>query len=152
MGTKAGTYHFRYEQPDLIDKDEKLSSGVASLKVDWELNGGRIVGRFILIPKAAVTLENFRLVLPIAATHSRMTPGSALILGPESHRCEVLKDDFHGEWLETKVVSEDPKHRTCWGKMHFYQVLERNKPLALRVGTPYAFEIAFQPDIVRAGG
>jgi len=152
MGTKAGTYHFRYEQPDLIDKDEKLSSGVASLKVDWELNGGRIIGRFILIPKAAVTLENFRLVLPIAATHSRMTPGSALILGPESHRCEVLKDDFHGEWLETKVVSEDPKHRTCWGKMHFYQVLERNKPLALRVGTPYAFEIAFQPDIVRAGG
>jgi hypothetical protein len=152
MGTKAGTYHFRYEQPDLIDKDEKLSSGVASLKVDWELNGGRIVGRFILIPKAAVTLENFRLVLPIAATHSRMTPGSALILGPESHRCEVLKDDFHGEWLETKVVSEDPKHRTCWGKMHFYQVLERNKPLALRAGTPYAFEIAFQPDIVRAGG
>jgi hypothetical protein len=152
MGTKAGTYHFRYEQPDLIDKDEKLSSGVASLKVDWELNGGRIVGRFTLIPKAAVTLENFRLVLPIAATHSRMTPGSALILGPESHRCEVLKDDFHGEWLETKVVSEDPKHRTCWGKMHFYQVLERNKPLALRVGTPYAFEIAFQPDVVRAGG
>jgi hypothetical protein len=152
MGTKAGTYHFRYEQPDLIDKDEKLSTGVASLKVDWELNGGRIVGRFTLIPKAAVTLENFRLVLPIAATHSRMTPGSALILGPESHRCEVLKDDFHGEWLETKVVSEDPKHRTCWGKMHFYQVLERNKPLALRVGTPYAFEIAFQPDVVRAGG
>ncbi len=152
MGTKAGTYHFRYEQPDLIDKDEKLSAGVASLKVDWELNGGRIVGRFTLIPKAAVTLENFRLVLPIAATHSRMTPGNAQILGPESHRCEVLKDDFHGEWLETKVVSEDPKHRTCWGKMHFYQILERNKPLALRVGTPYTFEIAFQPDIIRAGG
>ena len=152
MGTKAGTYHFRYEQPDLIDKDEKLSSGVASLKVDWELNGGRLVGRFTLLPKAAVTLENFRLVLPIAATHSRMTPGNALVLGPESHRCEVLKDDFHGEWLETKVVSEDPKHRTCWGKMHFYQVLERNKPLALRAGTPYAFEIAYQPDVVRAGG
>ena len=152
MGTKAGTYHFRYEQPDLIDKDEKLSSGIASLKVDWELNGGRLVGRFTLLPKAAVTLENFRLVLPIAATHSRMTPGNALVLGPESHRCEVLKDDFHGEWLETKVVSEDPKHRTCWGKMHFYQVLERNKPLALRAGTPYAFEIAYQPDVVRAGG
>ena len=46
MGTKAGTYHFRYDQPDLIDRDEKLSSNIASLKVDWEFNGGRIVGRF----------------------------------------------------------------------------------------------------------
>ncbi|MEY3911833.1 MAG: hypothetical protein RLY37_1301, partial [Verrucomicrobiota bacterium] len=50
MGTKAGTYHFRYEQPDLIDRDEKLSANIASLKVDWEFNGGRIVGRFTLSP------------------------------------------------------------------------------------------------------
>ena len=152
MGTKAGTYHFRYEQPDLIDTTEKLSLGVASLKVDWELTGGRMTGRFILIPKVNVVLNNFRLVLPIAAPHSRMTPGTALVLGPESHRCEVLKDDFHAEWLDTQVVSEDPKHRTCWGKMHFYQVLERSKPLALRAGQPYSFEVAYQPQVVRAAG
>jgi hypothetical protein len=151
MGTKAGTYHFRYEQPDLIDRDEKISANVASLKVDWEFNGGRMVGRFTLTAKAAVVLEDFRLVLPIAATHSRMTPGNALVLGAESHRCEVLKDDFHAAWAETKVVSDNPKHRTCWGKVHFYQTLQRDKPMTLRAGMSYAFEIAYQPHIVRAG-
>ena len=151
MGTKAGTYHFRYDQPDLIDRDEKLSANVASLKVDWEFNGGRIVGRFSLTAKSAVLLEEFRLILPIAATHSRMTPGNALVLGPESHRCEVLKDDFHANWAETKVVSDNLKHRTCWGKVHFYQTLERDKPMPLRAGTTYSFEIAYQPHVVRAG-
>jgi hypothetical protein len=151
MGTKAGTYHFRYDQPDLIDRDEKVSANVASLKVDWEFNGGRIVGRFTLTAKAAVVLEDFRLVLPIAATHSRMTPGNALVLGAESHRCEVLKDDFHAAWAETKVVSDNAKHRTCWGKVHFYQTLQRDKPMPLRAGMSYAFEIAYQPHIVRAG-
>ncbi len=151
MGTKAGTYHFRYEQPDLIDRDEKLSANIASLKVDWEFSGGRVVGRFTLSAKAAVVLEEFRLVLPIAASHSRMTPGNALVLGAESHRCEVLKDDFHAAWGETKVVSDNPKHRSCWGKVHFYQTLERDKPMPLRAGMSYSFEIAYQPHIVRAG-
>ena len=150
MGAKAGTYHFRYEQPDLIDVDEKMSAGLASLKVDWELSGGRVVGRFLLTAKAAVTLEEFRLVLPIAATHSRMTPGNALVLGPESHRCEVLRDDFHAVWGETKVVSDHPKHRTCWGKVHFYQTLQRDKAMPLRAGATYAFEIAYQPHVQRA--
>ena len=152
MGAKAGAYLFRYEQPDLIDLDEKLSTNLASLKVEWELNAGRIVGKFTLTPKSAVVLEGFRLVLPIAATHSRMTPGNALVLGAESHRCEVLKDDFHAAWGETKVVSEDVRHRTCWGKVHFYQVLERDNAMPLRAGQSYGFEIAYQPDIVRAGG
>ncbi len=152
MGTKSGTYHFRYEQPDIIDREEKLSVNLASMKVDWEFTGGRMVGRFTLTAKSALVLEEFRLVLPIASTHSRMTPGNALVLGPESHRCEVLKDDFHAAWAETKVVSEDPRHRTCWGKVHFYQVLERDKPMALRAGMSYTLEIAFQPHIVPASG
>ena len=151
MGTKAGTYHFRYDQPDLIDRDEKISTNVASLKVDWEFNGGRIVARYILTAKSAVMLDEFRLVLPIAATHSRMTPGNALVLGAESHRCEVIKDDFHSTWAETKVVSENAKHRTCWGKVHFYQTLQRDKSMPLRAGMTYAFEIAYQPHVVRAG-
>jgi hypothetical protein len=151
MGAKAGTYHFRFEQPDLIGLDEKLSANLASLKVDWEFVGGRVVGRFLLTAKSAVTLEEFRLVLPIAATHSRMTPGNALVLGPESHRCEVLKDDFHASWAETKIVSDNPRHRTCWGKVHFYQTLQRDKPMPLRAGASYAFEIAYQPHVVRAG-
>jgi hypothetical protein len=152
MGTKSGTYHFRYEQPDIIDREEKLSVNLASMKVDWEFTGGRMVGRFTLTAKSALVLEEFRLVLPIASTHSRMTPGNALVLGPESHRCEVLKDDFHAAWAETKVVSDDPRHRTCWGKVHFYQVLERDKPMPLRAGMSYTLEIAFQPHIVPASG
>lgn len=150
MGTRAGTYHFRYEQPDLIDRDEVLSAQLASLKVDWEFAGGRIVARYLLTPKTSLLLEDFRLVLPIAATHSRMTPGTALVLGPESHRCEVLRDDFHASWAETKVVSDNSRHRTCWGKVHFYQTLQREKPMPLRAGTQYAFEIAYQPQIIRA--
>jgi hypothetical protein len=152
MGTKPGVYLFRYEQPDLIGADESLSQGVGSMKVEWELSPGRIVGRFTLTPKAAAVLEDFRLVLPIAATHSRMTPGNALVLGPESHRCEVLRDDFGAGWKETKVVSEDPRHRGCWGKVHFYQELERDHPMPLRAGQAYVFEIAYQPDIRRAAG
>jgi hypothetical protein len=69
MGTKAGVYHFRYEQPDLIDYTEKLSSGLASLKVDWEFVGGKITGRFILTPKTQINLENFRFCF----THRRLT-------------------------------------------------------------------------------
>jgi hypothetical protein len=99
-----------------------------------------------------VTLDEFRLVLPIAATHSRMTPGNALVLGAESHRCEVLKDDFHAAWAETRVVSEDARHRTCWGKVHYYQTLLRDKPLALRAGQTYGFDIAYEPHVVRAAG
>ena len=119
--------------------------------MDWEFNGGRIVARYTLTAKSAIMLEEFRLVLPIASTHSRMTPGNSLVLGAESHRCEVIKDDFHATWAETKVVSDSPKHRTCWGKVHFYQTLQRDKSMPLRAGMTYAFEIAYQPHIVRAG-
>ncbi|NBY41844.1 MAG: hypothetical protein EBQ49_00740, partial [Verrucomicrobia bacterium] len=149
MGTKSGTYHFRYDQPDLIDHTEKLSSGLASMKVDWEFTGGKMTGRFTLTPKVALVLENFRFVLPIAALHSRMVSAGALMLGQESHRCEILRDDFHGEWLETKVVSEDPKHKSLFGKIHYYQILERDKTLSLRPGIGYNFEVVLQPDIVR---
>ena len=151
MGTKSGTYHFRYDQPDLIDQDENLSVNLASLKVDWEFNGGRIIARYTLTAKSAGMLEDFRLVLPIAATHSRMTPGNSLVLGPASHRCEVLKDDFHATWAETKIVTDNPRHRSCWGKIHFYQTLQRDKPMPLRAGMSYFFEIAYQPEIMRAG-
>lgn len=149
MGTKSGTYHFKYDQPDLIDHTEKLSSGLAAMKVDWEFTGGKMTGRFTLTPKVALVLENFRFVLPIAALHSRMVSAGALMLGQDSHRCEILRDDFHGEWLETKIVSEDPKQRSLFGKIHYYQILERDKTLSLRPGVGYNFEVVLQPDIVR---
>lgn len=149
MGTKSGTYHFKYDQPDLIDHTEKLSSGLAAMKVDWEFTGGKMTGRFTLTPKVALVLENFRFILPIAALHSRMVSAGALMLGQDSHRCEILRDDFHGEWLETKIVSEDPKHKSLFGKIHYYQILERDKTMSLRPGVGYNFEVVLQPDIVR---
>jgi hypothetical protein len=56
-----------------------------------------------------------------------MVLGGSPMLGRESHRCEIVRDDFNAEWLETKVVSDDPKHKTLFGKIHYYQILERDK-------------------------
>jgi len=46
-------------------------------------------------------------------------------------------------------VSEDPKQRSLFGKIHYYQILERDKTLSLRPGIGYNFEVVLQPDIVR---
>ena len=147
MGLK-GAFVFKYDQPELITKDEKIVYGVGSWKVEWEFLGGRITGRFTLQVKQQVSLENFRLVLPIATPHHRYHLGGTLTLGPESLRCAVLKDDFGATWAETEVVSEDPHHRTYNGKVHYYQTLRRDHPLLLRPGQAYKLEVTFEPDIV----
>ena len=149
MGSR-GAYNFRYEQPELIDTHEHILPNVGGFKVDWEFMGGRIIGRFLLQVRTNVTLENFRLVVPIAGPHSRMNPHGAFQLGGEYHRCELIRDDFHAAWGEIETVSEDSQHRTCWGKVHYYQVLERDHPMPLRAGQNYAFEIAYQPDVTKA--
>lgn len=138
---------FKYDQPELITKDEKIVNGVGSWKVEWEFLGGRITGRFTLQVKQQVQLDRFRLVLPIATAHHRYRLGSTLSLGAESLRCAVLKDDFGATWAETEVVSEDPEHRTITGKMHYYQTLHRDHALVLRPGQPYKLEITFEPDM-----
>jgi hypothetical protein len=149
MGNR-GAFNFRYEQPDLIDTQERIIPNLGGFKVDWEFAGGRMIGRFLLQMRAAANLEHVRLVIPIAMPHSRLNPHGALQLGGEYHRCELVRDDFHCAWGEIETVSEDPRHRTCWGKIHYYQVLERDHPMPLRAGQNYAFEIAYQPQVTRA--
>lgn len=149
MGLK-GAFLFKYDQPELVTPDEKVVNGVGSWKVEWEFLGGRITGKFTLQVKQQATLDKFRLVLPIATPHHRYRLGSTLVLGAESLRCAVLKDDFGSVWAETEVVSEDPEHRTLTGKVHYYQTLHRDHPLVLRPGQPYRIEVTFEPDITMA--
>jgi hypothetical protein len=146
------SFLFRYDQPELITKDEKIIPGIGSCKVEWEFSGSKITSKFLFQFKRTaareIKLERFRYVMPIAAPHSRHRLGTSFTLGTESLRCGVLKDDFQASWAETEVVSEDPNHRTYFGKVHFYQTLVRDRPLIVRPNQPYKLEISFEPHIV----
>ena len=145
-----GAYLFRYEQPELIDLNETLLPGIGSMRVEWEFLGGRMVGRFNLLARVAFSLDAVRLALPIASPHSLLSPHGSFSLGENLHRCEVIRDDFGCSWGDVLTVTEDPRHRTCWGKIHHYQVLERVNSLVLRAGQSYGLEIAYEPEVVRA--
>lgn len=149
LGTRGATL-FRYDQPELIDTAERVVPGLGSLRVEWEFLGGRMVGRFTLLPRSAFAIDAVRLAVPIAAPHSRLSPHGGFSLGADYHRCEVIRDDFGCAWRELETVSSDPSHRTCWGKIHYYQTLGRDVPLAVRAGQSLALEIAYEPEIVRA--
>ena len=148
MGAR-GAFVFRYEQPDLVDIRERVLPGLATFRVEWEFLGGRMVGRFTLVARAAFVIESVRLALPIAAPHSRHNAHGSPTLGGGYHRCEVLRDDLGCAWGELETVTADPSHRTCWGKIHYYQVLARDKSLQVRAGQALALEIALEPDIAR---
>lgn len=149
MGAKGATV-FRYEQPELIDLREQLLPGLGGMRVEWEFLGGRMVGRFVLAARAGFVVDAVRLVLPLAYPHSLHTPHGGFALGAEYHRCEVLRDDFGCAWREIRSVTSDPRHRTCWGKIHYYQVLERDHALAVRPGQSLALELAYEPHVARA--
>ena len=148
MGNR-GAFLFRYEQADLIDVAERTLPDLASWRVEWELTGGKMVGRFTLVARAAFAIESVRLVLPIATPHSRLNAHGARTLGGGYHLCEVLRDDFACAWSELETVTSNPAHRTCWGKIHYYQSLERDHSLQVRAGQSLSLEIAYQPEIVR---
>ena len=149
MGNR-GAFLFRYEMPDLIDISERVLPDLASLRVEWEFAAGKITGRFTLIPRSAFVLESFRLVLPIAYPHARLNAHGARALGGEFHRCQVVRDDLGGAWGSLETVSADPAHRTCWGKIHYYQAYERDHPLPVRAGQSLGIEVSYEPDIARA--
>jgi len=148
MGAR-GAYLLRYEMPDLLDVHERALPDLAAVRVEWEFAGGRMIGRFTLVSRAAFTLESFRMVLPIAYPHSRLNAHGGRSLGAEFHRCQVLRDDLGGDWGPLETVTADPAHRTCWGKIHYYQVYERDHALAIRAGQSLGIEISYEPDIVR---
>ncbi len=147
LGLK-NSFYFRYEQPELITSEETIVNGLGSCKVEWEFSGGKITSKFLFQVKQEVQMTKFRYILPIAAPHHRYRLGTSFTLGAESLRCAVIKDDFQAGWAETEVVSEDPNHRTYYGKVHYYQTLVRDHTLVLRPGQPYRLEVTFEPDIV----
>lgn len=149
MGNR-GAFLFRYEMPDLVDIRERALPDLAALRVEWEFLGGKMIGRFTLVARAPFVIESLRLVLPIAYPHSRLNAHGSRSLGAEFHRCQVVRDDFGGAWGDLETVSTDPSHRTCWGKIHYYQVYERDNPLQARAGQALGIEVSYEPDIVKA--
>jgi hypothetical protein len=143
------SFFFRYEQPDLITTDEEILKNVASVKVQWTFAGGKIGCEFAYTVKQQVTLEKFRYALVIAAPHSKYRVGGSLTLGPLSHRCSVIRDDFQASWLDTEVVTADPTYRTNYGKVHYLQYLVRDHPLIMRPGQVYRLAVNFEPDLAR---
>ena len=142
--------NFKYEQPDLITKDEELVSGLGSCKVTWTFLKSKITCDFTFIVKQQVTLDRMRYVLGIAAPHNRYHVTTAFTLGNDGHRTEVIKDDFQANWRELDVVTDNDDYRTYYGNMNYLQILERDRPLVMRSGTQYRLSLSFDPDIAFA--
>jgi hypothetical protein len=143
------SFFFRYEQPDLITTKEEIVRNLGSVKVQWNFSGAKVACEFAYTVKQQVTLEKFRYSLVIAAPHSKYRVGGAVSLGPQSHRCSVIRDDFQAAWLDTEVVSADPTYRTNYGKVHYLQSLVRDHPLIMRPGQVYRLTVNFEPDLVK---
>ncbi|MDP4609567.1 MAG: hypothetical protein NWT02_00085 [Opitutales bacterium] len=142
--------NFKYDQPELITKDEEIVPGLGSCKVTWSFQGGKIGCEFCFTVKQQVQLDKMRYVLAIAAPHSQYRVATAFTLGEGGHRTEVIKDDFSAEWKELEVVTDNPDYRTYYGNMHYLQILERDHPLIMRPGTQYRLSLSFEPDIAFA--
>ncbi len=141
---------FKYDQPDLITKDQEIVNGLGSCKVLWSFLGGKISCEFCFTVKQQVQLDKMRYILAIAAPHSRYRVATAFTLGEEGHRTEVVKDDFQAEWKELETVTDNSEYRTYYGNMHYLQILERDHPLIMRPGTQYRLALTFEPDIAFA--
>ena len=141
---------FKYDQPDLINLDEKFVSGLGSCKVTWTFRGTHITSEFLFTVKNQTQLDRMRYVLPIGSPHSRMRVPMTYTLGQESLRASVIKDDFLATWKDTEVVTEDPAYRTYYGNIHYLQVLERDHPLIMRPGQQYRLVVEFNPDLAFA--
>jgi hypothetical protein len=142
--------NFKYDQPELITKDEAFVNGLGSCKVLWSFKGGKITCEYNFSVKQQTTLDKMRYVLAIAAPHSQYRVATAFSLGPEGHRTEVTKDDFHAQWKDLEVVTENPEFSTYYGNMHYLQILERDHPLVMRPGQQYRLALSFEPDIAFA--
>jgi len=142
--------NFKYDQPELITRDEEFVNGLGSCKVTWSFSGGKITCEYSFSVKQQVQLDKMRYILAIATPHSRYRVATAFCLGPEGHRTEVTRDDFQAEWRELETVTEDPAFRTYYGNMHYLQTLERARPLVMRPGQQYRLALSFEPDIAFA--
>lgn len=149
LGLKR-SFIFKYEQPELITKDEVVVKGLGGCKVSWTFSEDKIVSEFIFTMKDQVTMDSMRYVLAFGAPHTTHRMGTTFTLGEESLRANVIKDDFQAVWKETDVVSEDPEYSTYYGKLHYLQTLSRDHPLVMRPGQPYKLVMSFEPDLAFA--
>ncbi len=143
------SFYWRYEQPELITNEQKIVPGIGTCKVSWTFTGKKIVSEFAFTVKNNIQLEQFRYAFVLGAPHTRYRAAGTLSLGPQGLGCEVLKDDFQGNWQATEVVTDDPGYRSLYGKIHYIQMLRRDHPLIMRVNQVYKLIVSFDPDIQR---
>ena len=141
---------FKYDQPELITRDQKFVNGLGSCKVQWAFSGDHISCEFCFSVPQQTQLDSMRYILAIAAPHSRYRVATTLTLGSEGHRANVIKDDFQAQWKDLETVTSDPDYRTYYGKMHYLQILERDHPLVMRPGVQYRLALEFKPDLAFA--
>jgi hypothetical protein len=146
------SFYFRYEQPELVNKEEVIVAGVGSCKVNWTFSGNRVAAEFVYTVKNQVQLNRFRFMHAIGAPHSRYRTDNSSMLGQAGLRCQVQRDDFQGVWTETDVVSNDATYRSNYGKIHYLQTLVRDHPLIMRPGQAYRLSVSFEPDVATTGG
>lgn len=140
-------FFFKYEQPELITKDQAFATGLGSCRVQWTFLGSKITSEFVFTVKNAIQLDSFRYVIPLASLHSSYRSPNTFCLGEESLRPQIIRDDFQATWAEAICTTEDPAYRSYYGKIHYLQVLERRHPLIMRPGQQYRLAISFEPDI-----
>lgn len=144
------SFYFRYEQPELINHEEKIISGLGNCKVSWTFSKGKVTAEFVFSVKQQVQMDRMRYIIALAEPHSQYRIGTTFRLGDESVRAAVLKDDFQAHWAETDVVSDDPAYRTYYGNINYLQILERDHPLIMHPGRQYRLAVEFEPDIAFA--
>ncbi len=141
------SFFFKYEQPEFISTEGEIVSGIGNVKVKWTFFENSIQSEFVYMVNNVTQMDSLAYNICLSAPHSRYTLGTSLKLGPESLRPTVLKNDFQAEWADNEVVSNDPKFRSYFGKIHYVQVLRRSHPLIMRPGIQYKLVIQFEPDI-----
>lgn len=144
------SFYFRYEQPELITRDERMVPGLGSAKISWTFNRNKVTSDFVFRVRNRVQLDRMRYVLVIGAPHSIYRIGTTYTLGPEGLNCTVLKDDFQAVWEETDVVTSEPAYKSTFGNIHYVQTLIRNHPLIMRPGQQYRLTVSFDPQIAFA--
>lgn len=141
------SFYFRYEQPELITKDEEIVNGIGSAKVSWTFANDRITSEFIFTVKRQIACEKFRYMLAIGSPHSERHAPMTFALGEGGLGCNVEKDDFQAAWQETDVVTNEATYRGYWGNIHYLQSLVRDHPLVMRPGQQYRLTLSFEPDV-----
>ena len=145
------SFYFRYEQPSLITV-EKKNLNFGNCKVNWTFDGNKISSEFLFTVNKQVTMDSMRYVVPIGAPHSKYRFPRTLQLGSEGQRPVVEHDDFVSKWAQPEQVSNDPEYRTCFGNIHYLQVLHREHALIMRPNNQYRLTISYEPQVIHADG